>query len=106
MAARCRVSVATDGGRVQLTVDDAGPGIPESERPRIFDRFHRAGETKSGAGLGLAIADAIVRATDGRWKVGSSPVGGASMSVSWPRAFSGPKEPATKRAPQRVEQPH
>ncbi|MDQ6795469.1 MAG: ATP-binding protein, partial [Chloroflexota bacterium] len=37
-----RVSVSSEGGRVQLTVDDAGPGIPADERSRIFDRFHRA----------------------------------------------------------------
>jgi len=92
-----RVSVATDSGRVQLTVDDAGPGIPADERSRIFDRFHRANESKGGAGLGLAIADAIVRATNGRWRIDASPAGGASMSVSWPRAFSGPRETATRR---------
>lgn len=80
------VSLAAEGGRVRLTVDDAGPGIPEEERSRIFDRFRRAAESESGAGLGLAIADAVVRATDGRWGIGSSPSGGASMSVSWPRA--------------------
>jgi signal transduction histidine kinase len=86
------VSVAGDGGRIRVTVDDSGPGIPEDERPRVFDRFHRATNQASGAGLGLAIADAIVRATGGRWRVGSSPAGGASMSVSWPRSFSGPRE--------------
>lgn len=100
-----KVSVTSDSGRVSLTVDDAGPGIPDEERPRIFDRFHRASETKSGAGLGLAIADAIVRATDGRWKVGTSAAGGASMSVSWPRAFAGPKETAPRRAPQPTDKP-
>jgi signal transduction histidine kinase len=86
------VAVASEGGRVALTVDDSGPGIPDDERPRIFDRFRRATESGSGAGLGLAIADAIVRATGGRWKIGASPAGGARMSVSWPRAFSGPRE--------------
>jgi signal transduction histidine kinase len=99
-----RVGVTAEGGRVHLTVDDSGPGIPTEERGRIFDRFHRASETKAGAGLGLAIADAIVRATDGRWKVGSSAAGGASMSVSWPRAFSGPRETAPRRTTQRAEQ--
>jgi two-component system sensor histidine kinase CiaH len=79
------VSVATDSGRVRLTVDDAGPGIPEEERPRIFDRFHRATDSVGGSGLGLAIADAIVRATNGRWRVAASPAGGASMSVTWRR---------------------
>lgn len=98
------VAVSSDAGRVHLTVDDSGPGIAEVDRARIFDRFHRANETRSGAGLGLAIADAIVRATDGRWKVGSSPMGGASMSVSWPRAFAGPRETTPRRLPQRAEQ--
>ena len=92
-----RVSVAAEGGRAQLTVDDAGPGIPEGERSRIFDRFHRANDSEAGAGLGLAIADAIVRATGARWRIGASPAGGASMSVSWPRAFPGPREAATRR---------
>jgi two-component system sensor histidine kinase CiaH len=92
-----RVSVGLDGSRVQLTVDDSGPGIPEADRARVFDRFHRGTESKSGAGLGLAIADAIVRATDGRWRIGSSPQGGASLSVAWPRAFSGPRESAIRR---------
>src|SRR5206468_6096695 len=82
------VSVAVDGPRVALTVDDSGPGIPEAERTRIFDRFHRATDTQTGAGLGLAIADAIVRATGGRWKVASAPAGGARMGISWSRALT------------------
>jgi C4-dicarboxylate-specific signal transduction histidine kinase len=39
----------------------------------------------AGAGLGLAIGDAIVQATGGRWSVGVSPFGGARFAVSWPR---------------------
>ena len=66
------VTVVAAGGRARLTVDDAGPGIPEEERELIFDRFHRATEKESGAGLGLAIADAVVRATGGRWQVAAS----------------------------------
>jgi two-component system sensor histidine kinase RstB len=92
------VAVAGDGSRIALTVDDSGPGIPETERSRIFDRFHRANDATGGAGLGLAIADAIVRATNGRWRIGTSPSGGARMSVSWPRAFAGTREAATKPA--------
>ena len=72
-----------------LTVDDSGPGIPEAERTRIFDRFHRATDEAGGAGLGLAIADAIVRATGGRWRVGDARrPGGARMGVSWSRALA------------------
>ena len=82
------VTVAVDGSRVGLIIDDSGPGIPEDERGRIFDRFHRATDSQGGAGLGLAIADAIVRATDGRWKVGSTAAGGARIAVSWARALA------------------
>jgi signal transduction histidine kinase len=85
---RVDVTVAIDGSRVALTVDDSGPGIPEAERTRIFDRFHRATDEAGGAGLGLAIADAIVRATGGRWRVASSPTGGARMGVTWSRALA------------------
>jgi signal transduction histidine kinase len=89
------VSVAAERNRIALTVDDAGPGIPEGERALIFDRFHRATDASAGtggAGLGLAIADAIVRATAGQWRVGAAPSGGARMTVSWPRAFAGSRE--------------
>lgn len=88
------VGVVTEAGRVRLTVDDSGPGIAEDQRERIFNRFHRAIEGPAGAGLGLAIADAIVRATGGRWQVGKSPAGGARMAVTWPPAFGGRREPA------------
>ena len=83
------VTVARDGARAVVTVDDSGPGIPDEDRAIIFDRFHRAVGTAAdtdGAGLGLAIADAIVRATGGRWSVGTSPAGGARFSVTWERA--------------------
>ena len=80
-----RIGVRADGSRISLTVEDSGPGIAEAERPRLFDRFHRATEQGSGAGLGLAIGDSIVRSTGGRWHVGDSPLGGALMMVTWKR---------------------
>jgi signal transduction histidine kinase len=86
------VAVSTEGRRVRLTVDDSGPGIPAEERGRVFDRFHRATDVAGGAGLGLAIADAIVRATGGRWHIGTSAAGGARIAVSWPRSMSGHRE--------------
>ncbi len=89
-----RIRVLAEGGRVSLVVEDSGPGIPEAERSRLFDRFHRATEPGSGTGLGLAIGDSIVRSTGGRWRVGDSGLGGALMAVSWrhtqPRVFERP----------------
>lgn len=87
-----RLTVGTHGNRVSLTVDDNGPGITPDGRPKLFDRFHRATDEGNGAGLGLAIGDAVVRATGGEWRVGSSPMGGARMEVRWHRS------PAAKEA--------
>src|SRR5437588_10051309 len=87
--------VAADGGKVLLAVDDSGPGIPPERRTHIFERFHRETDQAGGAGLGLAIADAVVRATNGRWEVGASAAGGASMAVTWPRLLG---RPALNRA--------
>jgi len=81
-----RIRVRAQGSRVSLTVEDSGPGIPEADRPRLFDRFHRATEHGSGAGLGLAIGDSIVRSTGGRWHIGDSSLGGALIEVSWRHA--------------------
>jgi signal transduction histidine kinase len=78
------IRVTAPEGRVALAVADTGPGIPEGQRDRIFDRFHRATDGSDGAGLGLSIADAIVRGTGGRWSVAAAPGGGTEMSVTWP----------------------
>jgi signal transduction histidine kinase len=80
-----QVRVRGNGARVFLQVDDTGPGIPVSQRSLVFDRFHRGTDQPDGVGLGLAIADSVVRASAGTWSVRSSPSGGARMEVSWRR---------------------
>lgn len=86
-AARVTVAVRQLPGRhVELSVADDGDGIPESELPLIFGRFHRATSRGEGAGLGLAIADSIVRSTAGRWAVSAAPAGGLRIAVTWPLA--------------------
>ncbi len=83
-AGHVRIGVTAAAARVSLAVEDSGPGIPDEDRKRLFDRFHRAVDDGQGAGLGLAIADSIVRSTGGRWNIGrSQALGGARMEVSW-----------------------
>ena len=75
-------------GRVQIWVDDDGPGIPVAERERIFDRFHRGdpsrARTVGGTGLGLAIVRAIVAAQGGTVWATAAPLGGARVVVELP----------------------
>ncbi|MGH8891682.1 MAG: sensor histidine kinase [Acidothermaceae bacterium] len=90
---RVIIAVDTTPSQIALTIADNGPGIPATERARLFDRFHRLETaTGQGAGLGLAIADAIVRSTNGRWTIGDAALGGASMTITWsrPRAHTTP----------------
>ncbi len=94
------VRVGAEGNRVRLAVEDSGPGIPAEERPKIFDRFHRAeAQGGYGSGLGLAIADAVVRHSSGRWEVDTSALGGARMAVSWPRVLSGSRDQTAAEPP-------
>lgn len=79
------VRVRGIGSHVVLQVDDSGPGIPADQRVMVFDRFHRGTVQLGGVGLGLAIADSVVRATEGTWSIGTAPSGGARMEVSWRR---------------------
>ena len=80
---RVEVSVRDWGTRVDLRVDDSGPGIPEGQRDAVFDRFHRTTDQVAGTGLGLAIADSVVRSTQGRWAIGVADMGGARLEISW-----------------------
>ncbi len=93
-----RVSVGQRGNRVTLTVEDSGPGVAAEHRARLFDRFHRSTEQGGSAGLGLAIADSIVRSTDGQWRLGDSDLGGAMFEVSWRRASARQAPAATSLA--------
>lgn len=67
--AEIRISLLVQGGRFVCSVQDSGPGVPAAAIERVFDRFYRVdpsrGRQSGGAGLGLAITRALVRAHGG-----------------------------------------
>lgn len=81
---RARVARGRDGlDGVEITVDDAGPGVPASQRESIFEMFQRR-EGGGRAGLGLGIAKAFVEAHGGSIRVDASSGGGASFIFDLP----------------------
>jgi len=83
-----RLALRRSGPSAELTVEDSGPGVPESQRELIFERFRQAegGATRrfGGTGLGLAIAREIVVLHGGTIAVDASPLGGARFTVILP----------------------
>jgi len=96
-AGRVRLSLAEAGGAVVLAVEDDGPGIPEAERARVFERFVRLDDARArddgGSGLGLAIVAEVVAAHGGTVAVGDAGLGGARVEVRLP-ARETPGSPA------------
>jgi signal transduction histidine kinase len=82
-------SLGERDGMVRLAVDDDGPGIPEADRERVFERFVRLDSARArddgGSGLGLAIVAELVAAHGGTVAITTSPLGGARVAVALPR---------------------
>jgi two-component system, OmpR family, sensor histidine kinase QseC len=85
-----RVSIAGDEAYAHIYVEDSGPGIPEADLKRVFDRFYRVGGDRHassviGSGLGLSIVDHIVSLHGGRIALGKSILGGLRVEIDLPR---------------------
>lgn len=81
------VGSAREDGWLRFWVADSGPGIDEADQARIFERFHRGAANRKrsdGAGLGLAIVQAIAVAHGGKVLVDSTPGRGANFAVLIP----------------------
>ncbi|NNE96624.1 MAG: HAMP domain-containing histidine kinase [Acidimicrobiales bacterium] len=81
-------TIAVEVGPDGVFIDDAGPGIPVSERDRVFDRFYRRDQDRPmpGSGLGLSIVASIVEQHGGDVAVTESPLGGARVGFRLPPA--------------------
>ena len=84
------MTLAHDGQSAVLAVADSGPGMDEETRAHVFERFYRADPSRArasgGAGLGLAIVDAVVEAHGGTVEVESEPGAGTTIRVRIPLA--------------------
>jgi two-component system, OmpR family, sensor kinase len=93
------------GGRLMFLVEDDGPGIPDEERERVFDRFHRIDAARDrasgGTGLGLAIVDAIAKAHGGGVRASGSELGGARIELVLPH-FTPARRSADRDPPARA----
>lgn len=82
------VHVHTDHDDAVLRVEDKGPGIPEEDAERVFERFYRADPSRSresgGSGLGLSIVAAVAEAHGGSARYEHAPGGGARFEVRIP----------------------
>jgi signal transduction histidine kinase len=81
------VSVRREGPDAVLEVADRGPGVPQSMRERVFERFARGGGDSAppgSSGLGLAIVRAVTDAHDGHVQLGAAEGGGARFVVTLP----------------------
>jgi signal transduction histidine kinase len=81
--------LSLQGNRVELNVDDAGPGIAESDQEHVFERFYRGRaahdrSTVRGTGLGLALVREHVKSLDGEIRALVSPEGGARFQIDLP----------------------
>lgn len=83
------VTASINGRFFELTIDDNGPGIPESQREEVFRPFYRLDVSRNletgGVGLGLSIARDVIRNHGGQIRLGDSPHGGLRVNIRLPQ---------------------
>jgi two-component system sensor histidine kinase KdpD len=120
-----RVSATDSDDRVELVVEDAGPGVPAAQLPRLFERFYRAprrqgSRSEGGSGIGLTVVQGLAEAMGGSVEARPSSMGGLAIAVrldcvsvvepepgAEPKPEPGPDQPADTngRAPETAAQP-
>jgi signal transduction histidine kinase len=97
-----RATLSADNGLAIFAISNTGPPIPEEDRARIFDRFHRADRSRDrsrgGHGLGLSICREIVRGHGGDITLEASPSGWTKFQVTLPLPSQDFTESAVRRA--------
>ena len=81
-----RVETADMGAHVQIVISDTGVGISKEDLPNIKSKFYKANKTRPGSGIGLALADEIVRRHKGRLDIDSEEGVGTTVTILLPVA--------------------
>lgn len=82
-----RVEAADMGRHVQIVVSDNGVGISKEDLPNIKNKFYKANRTRPGSGIGLALADEIIRRHKGRLEIDSEEGEGTTVTITLPAAL-------------------
>jgi signal transduction histidine kinase len=90
---RVHVAAAVVGERVEITVEDNGPGVPPAIRRRIFDPYFTTKPVGVGTGIGLSVCHGIITAHGGTITVEDAAAGGARFVIRLPRAAGAPAVP-------------
>jgi signal transduction histidine kinase len=91
--AEVRLASARHDGAYTITVADSGPGIPDEDLSRVFERFYRVDKSRSrpgGTGLGLAIVKHLVELHGGKAAAANRPEGGAIFTITLPASSDPP----------------
>lgn len=83
---RVRIETADMGGHVQIVVGDTGVGISAEDLPNIKQKFYKANRSRPGSGIGLALADEIVKRHKGRLDIDSEEGVGTTVTIMLPVA--------------------
>ncbi|MBQ3004429.1 MAG: ATP-binding protein, partial [Clostridia bacterium] len=73
-----------DDNMLEIIISDNGCGIPEEDLPRIKEKFFKSNNTVRGSGIGLAVADEIVRLHNGELKINSKLGEGTTVTIALP----------------------
>ena len=89
---KVRVEAARMGQHVQVVISDSGVGISPEDLPRVKSRFFKGDRSRPGSGIGLALADEIVRRHGGWIDIDSEPGVGTTVSVMLPVSTAAQEE--------------
>ena len=98
-----RIEARHEASRIAIAISDEGPGIPEDDLTRVFERFYRVDKSRArdpgGTGLGLAIVKHLVELHGGHVRAENRPQGGATFTIEVPAPYSTPHARSTQNEP-------